>query len=319
MATSPFLVPDRSQAQTAIEVTVTVLLFILAVCGNIVVCFAVYKKSNLRTIPNAFFLNLAVSSLLLALSQLPVLVNTIVREEWSFGESFCHFYAFLDIVLFATSLFTLTAISVNRYYKIVKPNRYGKFFFKKSVIFQVALIWFSAIALCSGPFFGWGKYQFIPFKSLCSIAENSHSSFRITSSVLVCCCIFMTIVCYIKIAQFVRHHRRRVMVQNKETQNEDPLQLTRAGPSRATRDPQELRGEEVHIAHTVSVIVVLFCLCWVPNMILDILVSRGVYVTREVRMFGVYMMFLDVVINPAVYIIRNREIRNMVKRLFCRD
>ncbi|XP_020603544.1 G-protein coupled receptor 161-like [Orbicella faveolata] len=314
-----FSVPNRSKGQTAIEVTITALLFIFAVWGNLLLCFAIYKKRNLRTIPNAFFLNLAVSNLLLTLSQLPILVDTIVRGEWSLGERFCHFCAFLDIALFSMNLFTLTVIGVNRYFKIVKPNRYGNVFFRKSVIFVIVFIWCLAITLCSGPFLGWGKYQFIPLKSLCSISENAQSSFRIMSSVIVSCCIFMIIACHVKIAQVVRHHRRRIVTERKPPQNEGPLQLAHEGLCGAIRDPQELRGEDVHIARTVSVIVVLFCLCWVPNAILDILVSRGVHVTREVRMFGVYMMFLDLVINPTVYGMRNREIRNMLKRLFHLD
>ena len=313
---SSFLVPTRSKGQTAIEVTITVFLFIFAVSGNLLVCFAIYRKTNLRTIPNAFFLNLAVSNLLLTLSQLPILINTIVNEEWSLGERFCYFCASIGIALFSINLFTLTAIGVNRYFKIVKPNFYGNVFFRKSVIFMIVFIWCLAITLCSGPFLGWGKYQFIPFKSLCSISENNQSSFRITSSTVVSCCIFMIIVFHVKIARAVRHHRRRIVPERKGAQNESPLQHTRERPCRAIRDPQELRGEDVHIARTVSVIVVLFCLCWVPNAILDILVSRGVHVTRELRMFGVYMMFLDLVINPAVYGIRNRETRNMVRRLF---
>ena len=318
MEMSSFSIPNRSKGQIAIEVTITILLFIFSVCGNLLVCFAIYKKRNLRSIPNAFFLNLAVSNILLTLSQLPILINTIVRGEWNLGERFCHFCAYLDIVLFSSNLYTLTAIGVNRYFKIVKPNRYGNVFFRKSVIFMVVFIWCLAITLCSGPFSGWGKYQFIPPKSLCSISENGQSSFRITSSAVVSFCIFMIIACHIKIAQAVRHHRRRIVPERKCTQNGSPLQLAHEGPCRV-RDPQELRGEDVHIARTVSVIVVLFCLCWVPNAILDILVSRGVHVAREVRMFGVYMMFLDLVINPAVYGMRNREMRNMVKRLFHLD
>ena len=319
MEISPFSIPNRSKGQIAIEVTITILLFIFAVWGNLLVCFAIYKKSNLRTILNVFFLNLAVSNMLLTLSQLPILVNTIVRGEWNLGERFCHVCAFLNIAFFSSNLFTLTAIGVNRYFKIVKPNRYGNFFFRKSVIFMVVFIWFLAITLCSGPFSGWGNYQFIPLKSLCSISDNGQSSFRITSSAIVSCCIFIIIACHIKIAQAVRHHRRRIVQERKCTQNESPLRLAHEGPCRALRDPQELRGEDVHIARTVSLIVVLFCLCWVPNAILDILVSHGVHVAREVRMFGVYMMFLDLVINPVVYGMRDREIRNMVKRLFHLD
>ena len=314
-----FSVPNRSKGQTAIEVTITVLLFIFAALGNLLMCFAIYKKSNLRTILNAFFLNLAVSNLMLTLSQSPILVNTIVRGEWSLGERFCNFSAFLDIVFFSTNLFTLTAIGVNRYFKIVKPNRYGNVFFRKSVIFMVAFIWCLAITLCSGPFLGWGKYQFIPLKSLCSISENCQSSFRITSSAVVFCCIFTIIACHVKIAQAVRHHRRRIVPARTSLQNEGHLEPPHEGPCGAIRDPQQRRGEDIHIARTVSVIVVLFCLCWVPNAILDILVSSGVHVTREVRMFGVYLMFLDLVINPIVYGVRNREIRNMVKRLLHLD
>ena len=238
MEISSFSIPNRSKGQIAVEVTITILLFIFAVWGNLLVCFAIYKKSNLRTIPNAFFLNLAVSNMLLTLSQLPILFITIVRGEWNLGERFCHVCAFLDIAFFSSNLFTLTAIGVNRYFKIVKPNRYGNFFFRKSVIFMVVFIWFLAITLCSGPFSGWGKYQFIPLKSLCSISDNGQSSFRITSSAIVSCCIFMIIACHIKIAQAVRHHRRRIVPERKCTQNESPLQSAQEGPCRAIRDPR---------------------------------------------------------------------------------
>lgn len=74
-----------------------------------------------------------------------------------------------------------------------------------------------------------------------------------------------------------------------------------------------LRGEDVYIVCIVLVIVVFFCLCWVLNVIVDIFVLCGVYVVCEVCMFGVYMMFFDLVINLVVYGMRNREIRNMVK------
>ena len=129
MATPSFLLPVRTQTQTFIEVSLVALLFICAVSGNIIVCCAVYKKTNLRTIPNAIFVNLAVSNLLLALWQLPMLIITIIRGEWSFGEKLCNFYAFLGVALFAVSLFNLTAISVNRYFKIVKPSKYRSVFF----------------------------------------------------------------------------------------------------------------------------------------------------------------------------------------------
>ena len=321
MTTSSFLLPVRTQTQTFIEVSLVALLFICAVSGNIIVCCAVYKKTNLRTIPNAIFVNLAVSNLLLALWQLPMLIITIIRGEWSFGEKLCNFYAFLDVALFAVSLFNLTAISVNRYFKIVKPSKYRSVFFKKSVIFMTVLIWCLAILLSSGPFLGWGKYQFIPSKAICSISEKAHISIRITSYVVISCCILVIIGCYIKIAQVVRRHRRRIAVPNNRSQDEDPKQVPRPGPSRATTEPHvtELRGEDIHIARTVSVIVFLFCLSWVPNVTLNILVSRGVPVSREVRMFGVYMMFLDLVINPMTFGIRNREIRKMIKRLFCKN
>ncbi|KAL9973273.1 hypothetical protein ACROYT_G019703, partial [Oculina patagonica] len=128
------------------------------------------------------------------------------------------------------------------------------------------------------PFFGWGKYQFNPLKSLCSISESpesSHRSFRITTFVLIACCIFIILICHIKIAQAVRRHRRRIVVERKVSQNEgpqtqdtlteDPLQISRAGSSRVTRNPLERRGHDVHIARTVSVIVVFFRLCWGPN------------------------------------------------------
>lgn len=87
-----------------------------------------------------------------------MLIIIIIRGEWSFGEKFCNFYVFFDVVLFVVSFFNFIVISVNWYFKIVKFSKYRSVFFKKFVIFMIVLIWCLVILLSSGFFLGWGKY-----------------------------------------------------------------------------------------------------------------------------------------------------------------
>lgn len=350
MDVDPLKLHPRSQAQVIVEVIMTTLIMVSAILGNSLVCLAVYRTRRLRTIPNTFIVSLAATDLLLVTTVLPVLIQTQSTGAWIQGPAYCEFQAFQSIYLFAVSLFTLTAISINRYFKIVKREKYDVIFHKRSVIAIVVSIWSVAALLCLGPLIEWGRYKFDALKSLCSFDENSSVSFRTTATVVIVVNMIAILACNIMISMSVRKHRRqmqpKIEVQSQgiygsssgtaqqglqvDLTAQQGLQVDLSISSapnvasndvgvhhpRVGKDPRETRGEDVHIARTISLVVLLFFLSWLPNLILDNLVSSGVHVAHEVRMFGVYAVFLDSVINPVIYGVRNRGFRKAFKDIF---
>ena len=323
--------PSRTQAQAIIEVIVTLLIMVFAIFGNSLVCLAVYRTRRLRTIPNAFIVNLSITDLLLVTTVLPVVAQTQITGAWYFGMAYCQFQAFQSIYLFAVSLFTLTCISINRYFKIVRRELYDTIFHKKSVVITILSVWIAAALLCMGPFFGWGGYQFDEQKALCS-SDNSSGSFRTSATIVIIGNMVVIVVCNVLISVSVKQHRRQMQRRNRRAIIRPNPRVEPALPTRPvavtgdnaaghlSRDPRETRGEDVHIARTISLVVFLFFLAWSPNLLLDNLVLAGVKVPYEVRMFGVYAVFLDSVINPVIYGVKNRAFRQAFRNILrCRS
>jgi len=72
---------------------------------------------------------------------------------------------------------------------------------------------------------------------------------------------------------------------------------------------KEIRGDDIHITRTISLIVFVFCFCWLPCFAMDSMETAGVFPPRNLRMAGIYLIFLDSVVGPFIYGIRNRKLR----------
>ncbi|EEB20399.1 class A rhodopsin-like G-protein coupled receptor GPRcck1, putative [Pediculus humanus corporis] len=105
------------------EIPLYSIIFFLAVVGNIVVILTLVKNIRMRTNTNVFLLNLAVSDLILAVLCMPfTLIGTLLRD-FVFGETMCKLVPYLQATSVAVSVWTLVAISIERYYAICHPLR----------------------------------------------------------------------------------------------------------------------------------------------------------------------------------------------------
>ena len=93
--------------------------------GNLLVLSAVARQPLLRTVRNAFIINLAVSDLLLCLVTTPLTLIEILNNHWPFGDSVitCKASGGLQSVSVFVSTLSITAIALDRYQLIVYPTR----------------------------------------------------------------------------------------------------------------------------------------------------------------------------------------------------
>ena len=407
---------DRTTAQVVFEVGFASLILVLAALGNFLMMLVMYKKKQLRTIPNIFVLNLSVGNFLLAVTVLPVFVWTLEKGHWTFSAVFCVIQGYQNYILFALTLFTLTAISVNRYMLICSPNKYRRIFDKKLVLKIICCVWICCIVSCSPPLFGWGHYSFNPRTALCHTDHTSYS-FKITANTFMLVDIITVVFCNVKIVKTVNAHRRKIAVKqelaqsnltlaeriyggvvtkesgadknlgnktfnmsnslgaqkhkkcytkeqlgpsdnhygvsavriifvsekhrdcipkkeekptdfnavNKIELEEDNLQQLHYADSQVVcsskitteqtmeskqqLQTKDIRGDDIHITRTISLIVFVFCFCWLPCFVMDSMDAAGVFPPRNVRMAGIYLIFLDSVVGPFIYGIRNRKLR----------
>ncbi|CAG9579729.1 unnamed protein product [Danaus chrysippus] len=96
-------------------------MLLLAVIGNTLVIWIVLAHRRMRTVTNCFLVNLAVADLLMAtLNGAPNFVF-LVTAHWPFGSVTCTASNFTANLTVSAGVFTLVAITVDRYVAIVKP------------------------------------------------------------------------------------------------------------------------------------------------------------------------------------------------------
>ncbi|TNN86732.1 Histamine H2 receptor [Liparis tanakae] len=137
---------------TALRWLVLVSLIILTIVGNMLVCLAVGLSRRLWRITNCFVVSLAVTDLLLGLLVMPISASVELRSgHWPFGGTLCNIYISLDVMLCASSILTLMAISVDRYLAISAPLSYSRRVTPVKVTLAMIAIWALSLAVSVVP------------------------------------------------------------------------------------------------------------------------------------------------------------------------
>ncbi|XP_004702030.1 neuromedin-B receptor [Echinops telfairi] len=116
--------PDGTTAELVIRCVIPSLyLFIILVglLGNIVLVKIFISNSAIRSVPNIFISNLAAGDVLLLLTCVPVDASRYFFDEWMFGKVGCKLIPVIQLTSVGVSVFTLTALSADRYRAIVNP------------------------------------------------------------------------------------------------------------------------------------------------------------------------------------------------------
>ena len=123
------------------------------IIGNFLVLIVVWRTSKLHE-PNYFFLcNLSVADLLVGLIYCPLLIASVIKQSWVFGDPLCRAHSVIVSASLNASLMNLCAISVDRYFFITRPLRYTEIVTSRKTSIAIAFVWlhsiFWAIAPCS--------------------------------------------------------------------------------------------------------------------------------------------------------------------------
>ncbi|KAG8148286.1 hypothetical protein E2320_007276 [Naja naja] len=104
-----------------VYIAVELLMAVLAIAGNVLVCWAVALNSRLKTATNYFLVSLAVADVAVGLLAIPFAVTISMGLTTDFHC--CLFLACFVLVLTQSSIFSLLAVAVDRYLAIKIPLR----------------------------------------------------------------------------------------------------------------------------------------------------------------------------------------------------
>ncbi|XP_061590832.1 gastrin-releasing peptide receptor-like [Cololabis saira] len=120
---------------------------VLGLIGNITLIKTFCSSKSIRNVPNLFMSSLALGDVLLLVTCAPVDASRYLSEEWLFGRAGCKVIPFIQLTSVGVSVFTLTALSADRYRAIVKPLDIQTSPTTTSIVLRAAFIWVISLIL----------------------------------------------------------------------------------------------------------------------------------------------------------------------------
>ncbi|XP_029654917.1 free fatty acid receptor 4-like isoform X2 [Octopus sinensis] len=319
-----------------IEALIYIVIFLISVVANILIIIRVLRVRQLKTVTNCFIANLAMADLLFS-SGCPFIAVVRITGTWVLGGFFCHIIIYLEFVCMFAVIWTMTVISIERFFCIVKPNCCRISLTMAIVI--VILIWVIAFAgfLPMATFFN--IYAF-PFGNdtiqICTLVWPSNTTVQV-SIVFVSC---LVLVGFIVPLALMTHNYYRVFrtfwisrqtIIKKECSSSQPTvnmavqpaaSTLRSHSSKLVSHNMKVRSlRSLRVIRILVLLVLLFFLMWLPIFIAFIVIQYdGAYEYHQMHSWMLitssYFAFANTCVNPFVYVFINERFRITIN--FCR-
>ncbi|KAK1171506.1 neuromedin-B receptor-like [Acipenser oxyrinchus oxyrinchus] len=237
--------------------SIYILIITVGLLGNITLVKIFITNSAMRSVPNIFISSLAAGDLLLLVTCVPIDASRYFFEEWIFGTVACKLIPVIQLTSVGVSVFTLTALSADRYKAIVNPMDIQKSSAVLWTCLKAVAIWIISVLLA------------IPEAIFSQVVHISDNNVSFTACVpyplseelhpkIHSVMIFMVyFIVPLTIISVYYYHIARTLIKSAHNM---PGEF-----SEHTKRQMETRKR---LAKIVLVFVGLFALCWFPNHVL---------------------------------------------------
>lgn len=294
---------SRSIGIIIIEVALCILIDVLALFGNVLVSLAVIRSPKLRTSTSMFILALAIADILVALICLPITCGILVSEDWINTSALCSIQGFAIFTLALISIATLALTAINRFFRVVKPAIYKRFFTKRNSLLLIGTVWLSIIGFYAGLLASKATHvRYEPSYAVCAVAHILVQT--LVEFIFVILAFITIVVSYSLVFARIRRHQLSII-------------SSLLGQSRDSN----ISVDEIKISKLLFMTVLGFAICWLPSLIIITMdrVATDTTPPRTRTLLCTYLNYLSAVLNPFIYGVMNRSFRAEYKRiLLCR-
>ena len=267
---------------------VNLALAFVAIFGNALVLYGVWKTPSLRSPFIILLCGLASTDFSVGFMAQPIFIARRFVELFSQSVNlkliFEKIFVMIALCLCGVSLAMMTGISIDRLIAIHKPLQYPSIVTSSRVTRILVAIWIVAIFAASSNF--WETQVLLAF---------------ICSAVLIC--LSISIICHSIMYKIMRRHRLQIhsQIQAFDDRNARTIHII------------SLR-KSVFNAYIIFMVLVI---CYCPYLVVSIVDFIGKASELKLEFFlSSTMVFLNSALNPLLYCWRIREIRLVVLRTF---
>ena len=322
MATTPsdFVteVTNMSNATAALEAPATSALdfvmvtFYGVICalglfGNVLVMWAILNHNHMRSAANWFIFNLSVADSLFLLG-LPLTITTTLIKEWAFGGVACRLYFIVTSINQVTGAFTLTMMSLDRFFAVCCPIFAHNFRTMRYANVAILIIWLTSLLFIS---------PIILFANVtpngrggdsCGVSWPSHSAvlgnrIYVIYTFLLSFAVPVVLICAFYVLIVLRLQRQS-RVSNTQNRKDQTAKVTKL----------------------VGLVISVFFVCWAPfwatqiyiiaNLTSKSFTPSKIEMVRYLIQAFTILSYANSAMNPVIYAFTNNQFRNTFKKAF---
>ncbi|KAM4620752.1 adenosine receptor A2b [Polymixia lowei] len=321
-------------------IIIELIIAVLSISGNILVCWAVAINTNLKNATNYFLVSLAVADILVGCLAIPFAITISIGIRLDFYG--CLFLACFVLVLTQSSIFSLLAIAIDRYLAVKIPLRYKELMTGKRAREIITILWILSFVIGLIPFLGWNLKD---SKEACGHKQENGSSGednatnvgpsegpKVGGDFLRSCeliCLFETIVdmqymvyfnffvCVLLPLLIMLGIYAKIFTVARKQLRQIELKCVGNGDSHH----HGLLQREIRAAKSLSIIVGLFAICWLPVHILNCI--KLFYPNLDRPAFVMYVAIIlshaNSAVNPMIYAYRIQDFRNTFRKILSQN
>uniref|UniRef100_UPI00398E9732 growth hormone secretagogue receptor type 1-like n=1 Tax=Pristiophorus japonicus TaxID=55135 RepID=UPI00398E9732 len=304
--------PNLFPIPTMIGITVTcILLALIGISGNVMTILIVTKFKDMRTTTNFYLSSMAFSDLFIFLCMPLDLYRLWLYMPWNFGAVLCKLFHYVSESCTYSTILSITALSVERYFAICFPLRAKVVVTKGRVKAVIFLLW-SVAFLSAGPIFVVVGVEHVngtdpQLTNECKATEYAVKSGLLNIMVWVSSIFFFLPVFCLSILYSLIG--RKLWRRKKEA----------IRPSISSREKNNKQTVKM-----LAVVVFAFVLCWLPFHVGRYLFSKSSEVgtaemsqiSQDCNLVSMVLFYLSAAINPILYNIMSRKYRVAAFKLF---
>uniref|UniRef100_A0A673M6J3 Galanin receptor type 1 n=1 Tax=Sinocyclocheilus rhinocerous TaxID=307959 RepID=A0A673M6J3_9TELE len=279
-------------------------IFFVGIIGNTLVMVVIgkIKSRRSRSTTNIFILNLSIADLSFLLFCVPFQATIYSLPEWIFGAFLCKFVHYFVMVSMLVSIFTLVAMSVDRYIAVVLSKKSPCIRSRRNALIGVCVIWMLSFIFAVPA----AQHQILtdhpnaPNSTFCweiwteRMAKHTYKVTILVTGYLLP--LVLITCCYAKV---LYHLHKKMKNMSKKSE----------------RSKRKVR--------TVLLVVAAFLICWMPHHIIAMWVEFGQFPLNDAsfafRIISHCLAYGNSCVNPILYAFLSENFRKACKQVFtCR-
>ncbi|XP_052770425.1 free fatty acid receptor 4-like [Mya arenaria] len=305
--------PHAAELEAGVILTVA----ILSMLGNAAVLYFLLKSKERKNVTNCFVINLLIADLMYVLT-VPAVVTGRLTSGWLLGGAMCSLTHYWLFVCGSTMIWTMTAISIDRYVNInvgiSTTNRLSKWHIIAIcvAIWLIGIVIFLPVALYSQVLEGTANGRTV---NVCALFWPDGNDKKHSIIFIVLACIFDFVIPvliinsnYFRIYKRYRNSRRAVENFNK------------AGSSKTFQRSSSVNNQKYRVLKTLVILVVAFLLMWGPLFIAFSLIeldrSNGYYkIPSSTLVWATTAAYANTFFNALLYGMTTKQLKSGVNRI----